>query len=607
MPLAKTRVEVLESAVSALRRPHLEPYWDGEYDEAEWGGRSRIRQDFAAIYAVLAAETGNQTYRDEAVAYLTDIGEGDHFASILTGTAYELVGDELTDAERASFADTWVAGADAALGQYVDERESEWEHVPNHAIAACFYADYARHLFPDEAAAYEFSDRTDPVWQSWWNRREFHEQASNYEGFAESMLAQWAGLRGLTDEFYASRSVQNMLERNTRVVTPGGMVAPYGDSSYHQHQCTWLALFERVAADTGDGRYQAVADDVFSYFGRRVAPTFAATLNRLPETESVYNGRLVFKTHAHELAWLALATHWRDSTVDFRRRPTPDGRIRRLPQGYVLDESDLTRLPSHELVDGQVALTGGDTESGTKSYLLLSVGPALVHDHADAGAIQLLTYDESTLLGTNGYLQRELLYHNVPYAQPTTWDRYPADDHDKLLTGDNDTAGEITEFGLGARSAHCQVRYDSFHGLPIDVTREIDVEPDGAVVVRDGMLAHEAGYCGGPLFHAERIDELTDGRYKLRTETLRSMDHIETTNPPGALLVDVGETPAETSVVEPNLPPIYEESYDEFPTTEYKQLWQRSYTARRCLAAQTELVPGAEMVFETRLEPTHTQ
>ncbi|SIR74556.1 hypothetical protein SAMN05421858_3580 [Haladaptatus litoreus] len=598
-------IDAIESGLTVLRQPHLSEFWAGEYRDDEWGGRHRIIQDFALIYAVLYEHTGEEEYRELATKHLLDFGQGDHFASILCGTAYELLADDLTPTERSTFGSEWVSEAEKSLEMYVSDPNDiqTWDQVPNHAIGACFYADYASHLFPEESLKYDYQQYTDAVWETWWKRREFHEQASNYEGFAETFLSKWAKIRGKADAFYRTPSVVNMLERNLKAVTPSGIVTPYGDSGYHQHQCKWIALFERVAFDTDDGRFQDAADDIFSYFQDHVFDRFLDTVDSLPESESLYNGRLIFKNHLHELAWLGLAALWHDPTIESKSRPVPAGRLRRLPYGYLLDEADKRLLPNEKMTDGQVALTGGNPESSEHTYLLLSVGPKLVHDHADASAIQMLSRDATTLLGTNGYLQRELLYHNVFYAQPSDWSQYPADDPERIISGEENCRGTIEQFRIDEHSSQCRVTFENFHGMPIRLTREVLMNADGTVTLLDRVLPHEDGYCGGPLFHAESIKERSDGAYKLRTEHLRSLGNIVSRNSPGNLVVDPSYPEESIDVVQPNLPPIYEESYNEFPTTEYKQVWKRSYATRNCLASKHEFEAGEEVVFETRLTP----
>lgn len=596
---------VIESGLDTLRRPGLSDYWDGEYRDDEWGGRHRIVQDFALIYAVLHKLTGDEEYRELAVEHLLDFGQGDHFASILCGTAYELLADGLNPDERSTFGAEWVAEAEDSLDRYVGDRGQigDWNQVSNHAIGACFYADYACHLFPEEAAKHDYQRRTDAVWEAWWNQREFHEQAANYEGFAETFLSLWADIRGKTDAFYETPSVVNMLERNLKVVTPGGIVTPYGDSGYHQHQCKWIVLFEKVARDRYDGRFQDTAADIFSYFRTHVFDRFLETVESLPEEESIYNGRLIFKNHLHELAWLGLAALWHDPDVEPQRRPDPTGRVRRLPYGYVLDDADTRLLPDRRMVDGQVALTGGEPGSDEHTYLLLSVGPELVHDHADASAIQMLSRDASTLLGTNGYLQRELLYHNAFYAQPSDWDQYPEDDPAHIISGDEDCQGSVEQLRIDDRTAYCRVTFHRFHGMPFRLTREVLLDGSGDVTLIDRVRPQEEGYCGGPLFHAETINERPDGTYRLRTDQLRSLGNVVSRNPPGELDVDISYPNGSTAVVQPALPPIYEESYNDFPTTEYKQVWKRSYAARNCLAPRCEFEADEETVFVTRLHP----
>jgi hypothetical protein len=250
-------LDALESMLGSLHRPRVSAFWDGAVDDREWGHREGIRHHFAIGFAVLEAYRSDPEYEELTTRYLRNFEAGNHFTSLHLGTAYELVGDSLSQAERRTFAENWVADARAFdhLPDDVSREEiRDWDHVTNHALCACFWADYARYLFPEESDAYDLASITDPVWEVWWEEtREFHEGASNYEGFSECYLASWAERRGVAEEFYASPAVRNM--------------------------------FERVASETGEGTYRRAARDVFEYARRTVLSGLDRTLERVDPGE----------------------------------------------------------------------------------------------------------------------------------------------------------------------------------------------------------------------------------------------------------------------------------------------------------------------------------
>ena len=601
----------VERLVKSLHRRKFHVLWTRPSREEEWCGRFQITQNLAFQFAVLYRHTGKAAYLELAKRYLLDFDSGYHFGSLFLGKAYELIKESLTTAERRDFAEEWVAGADAGLETYVRQRIdgdvkliNRWDHVTNHALCACVYADYARKLFPSVARDHAYETVTDRVWAVWWGRiREFQEQASNYEGFSECFLCAWADLRGETGRFYRSPTVANMLARGLDITSPSGIVAAYGDSGHHEHASAWIALFERAAAETGDGQYRQVAMDAFSCLLKVGLVEGTDWTERALELNP-YNGRVLYGSHLHALSWLAMAALWADEGVKPTPREVGAKVISRVARGYRL-RSDITqRAPAGKQIPCQVALQGGPSDPARRTFMLLSTGPKLGHDHADAGSILLLSRGQTVLLGTNGYLQRELLYHNTFYAQPQRLPAFPEDGPGKALEGDDACFGRIDLLESDAVTARCRVVFERYHGLPLTVVREFLISPDGTVALLDRATAQRAGLSAGVLFHAERIRKVSPGVFDLRTEALRSMCGMAFTNPPGSLRVELEYPNAEARVVRPQLPSIYQApGYSAFPCNHYTKVWRGSYTARKCLNQRVELTKGQEHLFVTRLVP----
>jgi hypothetical protein len=278
--------------------------------------------------------------------------------------------------------------------------------------------------------------------------------------------------------------------------------------------------------------------------------------------------------------------------------------VLRLPAGIGLEPGDRVTFPAAKAIPAQVALTGGSANSAKRTYLLLSVGPKFPHDHADAGAILLLSQGASCLIGTNGYLQRELLYHNVFFVQRADLQPFPDDTPGRAFMGEPTCAGELLDLRIDERSSSCRVRFAGYHGYPLDLEREIVVDVAGHVTLLDRVTAHEGGLCGGPLFHAEQIRRLAPNRFRLRQDRLLSMNGHEWRNGPGQIEVEFC-APAAT-VVRRRLrePAIYDPpAYSAFPTKHYREIWRRSYTARHCLTTRLNLPKEQSVLFLTRLTP----
>ena len=200
---------MVEKHVSYLHHRRFHRLLNTPTHKGEWCGRFQLTQNLAFQFAVLHDFKGNYKHLELAKKYLLDIDKGYHFTSLFCGKAYELLRNKLTISERKDFARSWVGDVMTQLNGYVPKIAlgskkdfSTFENVSNHALCACVYADYARKLFPDESRHYHFERITDRVWDVWWKRREFQEQATNYEGFSECFHCVWADLRGVKKEFY---------------------------------------------------------------------------------------------------------------------------------------------------------------------------------------------------------------------------------------------------------------------------------------------------------------------------------------------------------------------------------------------------------------------
>ena len=576
--------------------------WTEPGNPEEWFRAGAVSHLLANAFAVLwrfdKREDDLRTAKDLLLRFTTTAP----WACSAAAGAYRILRSHLTRREREEFGRRWAEQAVEPLERFCAQRLPNLKYGNNHKIGACAYADLVRKLFPRVAAPYRFERLTDPVWRDMWERRDFQEEAVDYEGATEQLLCVWARERGMEKAFYRSPSIINMFERNRLIVTPSGLVAAYGDSGHPPRPSVWMALLELVARKTRDGRFRQCAEDIFrrcqrTEHWRRLGPL--EKLTRMPR----YVARHVLRGFALDCASLADAAVACDERIRPRPRPLA-GRIRRLPRNAALKPSEREggTIADERFVTQQVALVGGPDP---KTYVLLSVGRPLAHDHADAGAIQLLAKGDAELLGTNGYLMRPLYFHNTFFAQESSRPRFPDDRRKVGFFGSAACAPEEVEVDAHSDHGYCRMVFQSYHELPASLVREVTVHRTGEVMLVDRLAVREGRLRAGLLFHAESLRRAGGRAFALRLGLLRAMDGAELPNAPGRLRAEFAVGDGEFAVRSLERPDIFETNpaYQQFPCSGYKKLWARSYTAKKCLTYSRPVAAGEEAVWVTVLRP----
>ena len=597
--------DYLKALRGLLRRVHtreLSPLWRDAGRADEWFKPGIMSHRLAHAYAVLWKLQGREKDSRAAKRLLLGFTRTAPYVCNSAGTAYQILKPGLTREEREGFGRRWAEQAMEPLVRHCSKRSRSHAYGNNHKITACTQADLVRKLFPKIAAPYRFERYTDPVWRDWWARRDFQEQATNYEALSEQLHCVWAQIRGVEKAFYRSSSIRNMFERHMLTVTPSGLVAAYGDCGHPPRPSVWMAIFELVARKTRDGRFRQCAEELFRRCRRTRYWQHLGPPGKLPRMPR-YLARSIFRELVDECASLADAAVACDARVQPQPRPRA-GRIRRLPKNAVLkpSERDGGTIADARLCTQQVALVGG---SDPKTYLLLSVGPALVHDHADAGAIQLLAKGDAELLGTSGYLMREQYFHNTFFAQEADRPCFPDDRREEGSAGSRSCGGTVERIETGPDYGYCRIRLKCFHDLPASLVREVTVQRTGEVTLVDRLSVHQGKLRAGLLFHAERLRRVGNHAFVLRSDLLRTMNGAEVPNGAGSLRGEFAAGDGEAEVRSLACPAIFDASptYQRFPCTGYKKLWRSSYTAKKCLAYSRVVEPGEEAVWVTVLRP----
>ncbi len=606
LPLVQQYIDEVDYHLRKMHQQNFHVLWEEPTRKGEWCGKFQLVQDLAFVHAVLYHFTQKKTHLKYAKRYLMDFDKGYHFTSLFLGLTYELIQSELSDAEKEEFGKEWVAQVPAQLEHYVQVSKGaykKWKHVSNHALCACFYADYARHLFPEYAAPYEFERITDVIWECWWRHREFWEQASNYEAFSELFLIAWADLRGMKHIFFKTPSLINMMERNLQIISPNGIPAAYGDSGHIEHALTWVALMERFSLESQKPPYRTAAAKLFDYLQQIQIKNNVQALDAALK-ENIYNARLIYSMLIHQISWLAYAAYiGKDNPQEPAATFFPEyGLITRLPLYYQLREEDKIQLGKHTLQTQQLALCRINPTTQDTYHLLLSVGRELIHDHADAGSILQFSKNHTVLLGTNGYLQRELLYHHTFFIQPESYPDYPDDHPDRIYMGESTSSGTVESFSPEMGTA--TMAFIDYQGFPVDLKRTILLSEQGNLLLWDMITAKKSGYIGGPLFHGEKIRKVSSTEFVIRNKLLQSMNTLKGQNPPGELHIDFFSGVTEVVSGRLRIPRVYKDQYKGFPVCHYTKMWKQSYVGRRFVCGKQRLEPGKSYTMVTLMKPS---
>lgn len=597
-------VKEIEALTRVLRQRAFHELWTEPERAGEWYGRPT--PELAFLCAVLHRFTRRAEYLTLARQHLLAIERCGHYSALFTFEAYALLKKKLSAAERAEFGRRRIADAREAMNRFAPGDPHTLYTQPtlhNPTLCACVMADLVRHHFLRACRPLAFEKKTHAVWHGWWGHREWHEQASHYEGFALAHLCAWADLRKARRDFYHTASVVNLFERGARIVAPAGIVTAYGDSGHNEHAAAWAAVFEKAAQATRNGEWKQTAFDIFSYLQRRDWQKAAETLRREMAKQDLSVRRLQYGSFIRAVAWLGMAALWSDPKLAPQPRVHRSGVVARLPVGFIQTPEIKKRLPAREMVADQAALIGGAAEGGF-TYLLLSAGAVKGYGHRDPSAILMLSRGDSVLLGSAGSFANALPQHNAFYVQPSNLTAYPDLDWWRARPLEKYVPGTVQDLKTDGSSSYVRLFFSRFDDLPVVVTRDVIADASGLVTLMDRVIAGQSGLCGGPLFQAESVRKVKPNAFVLRQERLRSQSGFELENAPGTLRVEFA---APASRIETRLnPPLdfsHQPGHDKFPGKQYARLWGQSYTARTTLSARCDLPQGREILFVTHLIP----
>lgn len=350
------------------------------------------------------------------------------------------------------------------------ERPREWGAF-NRALIWGAFLEIGAKLLPDNPAAKEWKAYADFEWESWWPYRDHDENSSDYNASSMMDYLDWAEFRD--PAYLKDPGIARWLERELYQVVPAGAFPGYGDANPWNASCwQWIAVFERAATITRDGRFKWAAHRLLDYATRQI--------DDLMSYHAVYDGA------AQSCAWAWL---YADDTI---AEVAPEMKSRVLQRARVVRVDDALRKEMAEkrgitglyfkLEDGQqpdklILRAGGDPFAPAGMLELCSDAG---HHSSSVPNFNSFMHRRSVLLTDLGYFEKGPEYHNVVFIEDLTG----------IAPEASSEQVSVPAFLAGSQATYAAIRVDNYKGWPALNDRRVLFTGEGPVLVKDLVSFH---------------------------------------------------------------------------------------------------------------------
>ena len=147
-----------------------------------------------------------------------------------------------------------------------DTKPIEWRGGCHRSMPEAYAKGRAAAWYPDIPEAAHWKRYSDLVFDDFWNVKDVGQNDVHYSMLSYTPLAwaadQWTG----DDRVYTDSGMKRLWERLMAGVTPDGALVPFGPNyGWNETASFRVAVLERIAAKTRDGRYRFVAHKMLNY------------------------------------------------------------------------------------------------------------------------------------------------------------------------------------------------------------------------------------------------------------------------------------------------------------------------------------------------------
>jgi hypothetical protein len=167
-----------------------------------------------------------------------------------------------------------------------DTEPVEWRGGCHRSMPEAYAKGRAAAWYPDIPEAAHWKRYSDLVFDDFWRVKDVGQNDAHYIMLSYITLVwgadEWIG----DDRAYADPGMKRLWDRLMVEVSPDGAVVPYGPNGGWNATADFrLAMLERIAAKSGDGRYRFVAHKLLNYL-RYQSPGFDRAGHRLHDSAS---------------------------------------------------------------------------------------------------------------------------------------------------------------------------------------------------------------------------------------------------------------------------------------------------------------------------------
>ena len=350
------------------------------------------------------------------------------------------------------------------------DRPREWGAF-NRALIWGFFLDIAAKRFPDNPAAKEWKAYADLEWESWWPYRDHDENSSDYNASAMMDYLDWAEFRN--PEYLKDPGIKRWLERELYQVTPAGGFPGYGDASPWNASCwQWIAVFERAATVTRDGRFKWAAHRLLDYATRQIDDLFSY--------HAVYDGA----AGSCAWAWLYADDSIPEVAPEMKSRVLERKRVAKVDDAFrkeMAEKHGITglfyKLEDAMQPDKLILRTGGDPFAPCGMLELCSDAG---HHMSSVPNFNNFMHQRAVLLTDLGYYEKGPEYHNVVFIEDLTGiaPEAPAE----VVT--------VPSLQPGSQATYAAVSVENYKGWPALNDRRVLLTHEGPTIVKDLVRFH---------------------------------------------------------------------------------------------------------------------
>lgn len=167
-----------------------------------------------------------------------------------------------------------------------DTEPVEWRGGCHRSMPEAYAKGRAAAWYPDIPEAADWARYSGLVFDDFWRVKDIGQNDAHYNMLSYITPA-WGGDQWIGDDrLYTDPGMKPLWDRLMVEVSPDGAVVPYGPNAGWNATADFrIAMLERLAAKTGDGRYRFVAHKLLNYL-RWQAPGFPGAGERLHESSS---------------------------------------------------------------------------------------------------------------------------------------------------------------------------------------------------------------------------------------------------------------------------------------------------------------------------------